>query len=255
MSIWETIRREIFNNENLDIYEKMCLIVLMSLDEEEAHLSSDELGSAMGCSPVTAKRAFDSLRLKGYLSNDYHKQPAIRRHSNVVRDEDAIEITRPVEVETEDFQPGFFKSNESDGEVFDAHNNSRESEIDSETERRRQLAAYLLSDSDETPKSFVSKKETNSLVDQVIDLIEEKISYKEANIILAFASNDIERIKKKYAIAKQSQVSDTISVLINELQKKEGPVIKAEDKQADNTQINTSRLMKMQAYQNSRFKP
>ncbi|OJV62305.1 MAG: hypothetical protein BGO41_05770 [Clostridiales bacterium 38-18] len=255
MSIWETIRSEIFNNESLDIYEKMCLIVLMSLEEEEAHLSSEELGSAMGCSPVTAKRAFDSLRLKGYLSNDYHKHPAVRRHSNVVRDEDAIEISRAIDEVSDDFQPGFFKSNESDADVLEEQNKGRMNELDSEAERRRQLAAYLLSDTDETPKAFVSKKESNSLVDQVIDLIEEKISYKEANIILAFASNDIERIKKKYAIAKQSQVSDTISVLINELQKKEGPVIKAEDRQVDNTQINTSRLMKMQAYQNSRIKP
>ena len=94
---------------------------------------------------------------------------------------------------------------------------------------------------------------TESLTDQVIALIDEKISSKEANIILAFANNDLDKIKRKYLIAKQSQVSDTIGVLINELQKKDSNVIKTEESMPENTQVDTNRLMKMQAYQNSRY--
>lgn len=252
MDFWKTIQLEIFSNDQLDIYEKMCLMVLMSLDEE-THLSSVQLANFMGCGLNTAKRAFDSLRIKGYLSKDYIEG---RRSSNIIRNEDALEISKPIEDISEEFRAGFYVASDdhpaaavqSDERVVKP-SIATDSKIDQEIERKKQLAAYLLgNDSD----GYVSKKVTvQPLVDQVIDLIEEKISFKEANIILAFAGNDIDKIKRKYKIAKQSQVSDAISVLINELQKKETPIIKSEE---TNTQIDTNRLLKMQAYQNSRLK-
>ena len=252
MDFWKTIQSEIFSNEQLDIYEKMCLMVLMSLDEE-THLSSVQLANFMGCGLNTAKRAFDSLRIKGYLSKDYIEG---RRSSNIVRNEEALEISKPIEDISEEFRAGFYVSSE-DPLGSEAHRDERvvkasyetDSKIDQEVERKKQLAAYLLGNESD---GYVSQKVVvQPLVDQVIALIEEKISFKEANIILAFAGNDIEKIRRKYKIAKQSQVSDAISVLINELQKKETPIIKAEE---SNTQIDTNRLLKMQAYQNSRLK-
>ena len=252
MDFWKTIQSEIFSNDQLDIYEKMCLMVLMSLDEE-THLSSVQLANFMGCGLNTAKRAFDSLRIKGYLSKDYIEG---RRSSNIIRNEEALEISKPIEDISEEFRAGFYVSSEEhlEPEVqSDEHarkaSDAGEAKIDQELERKKQLAAYLLGNDSDV---YVSKKVTvQPLVDQVIDLIEEKISFKEANIILAFAGNDIDKIRRKYKIAKQSQVSDAISVLINELQKKETPIIKSEE---SNTQIDTNRLLKMQAYQNSRLK-
>lgn len=215
MEFWQAIESEIFRNDSLDIYEKMCLLVLMS-QGEEVHMTSEKLASYMGCGTNTARRAFESLRAKGFLAKDYQTTPAIKRDSNVIRTNEAIDIAKPLVEESDGFQQGFFT---------------------------------------ESPKNFVSKKMTNqTLIDQVIELIEEKISSKEANIILAFAGNDLDRIKRKYSIAKQSQVSDTVGVLINELQKKESSVIKNEDSIAENTQIDANRLLKMQAYQNSRLK-
>lgn len=258
MEFWNAIEQEIFKNDRLDIYEKMCLLVLMS-QGEEAHLTSEQLANYMGCGLNTAKRAFDSLRIKGFLSKDYEGETLIRRESNVIRNEEAIEITRTLDEESDDFKAGFFKQEEGHLEVkqskplVESHRLDAE---DQETERRRQMAAYLLGGDDQPKQGFVSKKETNqALVDQVIALVDEKISYKEANIILAFASGDMEKIRKKYKIAKQSQLTDTISVLINELQKKETSVIKSDDQPIENTQIDTNRLLKMQAYQNNRFKP
>lgn len=215
MDFWKAIESEIFQNENLDIYEKMCLMVLMS-QGEEVHLTSEKLAAYMGCGTNTARRAFESLRLKGILSTDYEASPPVKRDSNVIRNEAAIDISKPLTQESEEFVQGFFTENS---------------------------------------KPFVSKKVSNqSLTDQVIELIEEKISSKEANIILAFAGNDIDLIKRKYAIARQSQVSDTIGVLINELQKKESSIIKNDEPISENTQIDANRLLKMQAYQNSRLK-
>ncbi len=263
MDFWEVVETEIFKNESLDIYEKMCLLVLMS-QGEEVHLTSVQLANYMGCGLNTAKRAFDSLRIKGYLAKDYHASPAVKRDSNVVKNEEAIEISKPLDEISDDFKAGFFVSKENQEiekapQGIEKTNTSPPSEINytdsSDAERRRQMAAYLLGDETDSQKAFVSKKVTNqSLVDQVIEMVDERISSKEANIILAFANNDLEKIRKKYKIAKQSQVSDAIGVLINELQKKDSTVIKSEEAPIENSQIDTNRLLKMQAYQNSRFK-
>lgn len=263
MDFWEVVETEIFKNESLDIYEKMCLLVLMS-QGEEVHLTSVQLANYMGCGLNTAKRAFDSLRIKGYLAKDYHASPAVKRDSNVVKNEEAIEISKPLDEISDDFKAGFFVSKENQeiekaAQGIEKTNTSPPSEINytdsSDAERRRQMAAYLLGDETDSQKAFVSKKVTNqSLVDQVIEMVDERISSKEANIILAFANNDLEKIRKKYKIAKQSQVSDAIGVLINELQKKDSTVIKSEEAPIENSQIDTNRLLKMQAYQNSRFK-
>jgi DNA-binding transcriptional regulator YhcF (GntR family) len=254
MSFWTEIETEIFKNSQLDIYEKMCLLVLMS-QGEEVRLSSDELAMYMGCGVNTAKRAFESLRIKGFIEKDYAASPPVRRESNVLRNESVGEILKPIDEFSGDFKAGFYTTSESEGGSREhAEPPKDDSGQDDAFERRKQMAAYLLGDDSVLQKPFVSKKvTTESLTDQVIALIDEKISSKEANIILAFANNDVDKIKKKYQIAKQSQVSDTIGVLINELQKKDSNVIKTDDPLPENTQVDTNRLLKMQAYQNSRY--
>ena len=254
MSFWTEIESEIFKNGQLDIYEKMCLLVLMS-QGEEVRLSSDELAMYMGCGVNTAKRAFESLRMKGFIEKDYAASPPVRRESNVLRNESVGEIAKPIDEFSGDFQAGFYTTTESERASNEQMPSiTADSGPDEAFERRKQMAAYLLGDDSGLQKPFVSKKvTTESLTDQVIALIDEKISSKEANIILAFANNDLDKIKRKYLIAKQSQVSDTIGVLINELQKKDSNVIKTEESMPENTQVDTNRLMKMQAYQNSRY--
>ncbi len=269
MSIkFNDILNTVLKEDDLDIYEKMCLLILLNM-EDDANLTSEALGNYMGCSTVRAKLAFESLHSKGYLKGEsvyYEGETIQRRESNVISSDKEVaevgDIREPLNVETDEFLEGFFKplqeeqplpqSNESRLETL--RNLNRQSEVDPETERRQRLAAYLMGNGefvDSDAKPFVSVKETKqSLVDQVIGIIDEKISFKEANIILGFASNDIELIKRKYKIAKMSQMSDTISVLINELQRKESTVIKADDLENEKSQINTNRILKMQAYKN-----
>lgn len=249
MEFWKSIEEEVFENYDLDIYEKMCLLVLMSRDES-TRMTTEKLAEFMGCGKVTAKRAFESLRMKGYLAKDYQSDPPVRRESSVIQNpEDVAEISKVVEHFDDDFKEGFFKV---DQEPVTQTKHRGENDL------RKRMAEYLLGDDssyESAPKAFVSQKESKeALVDQVIELIEEKINFKEANIILAFAGNDMERIKKHYIQAKASQVTDTIGFLINALQKKESNVIKTEEKTQDNSQIDSSRLKKMQAYQNNKMK-
>ncbi len=267
---FKDILNTVLKEDDLDIYEKMCLLILLNMDDE-ANLTSEILGNYMGCSTVRAKLAFESLNQKGYLKGEssyYEGEIIQRRESNIIspnRDViDVGDIREPLKVETEEFLEGFFKpldeeqpSPKSNNAQFTSERNSNKpplSKVDEETERRQRLAAYLMGSDEFTtsePKPFVSVKETKqSLVDQVISIIDEKISFKEANIILGFASNNIDLIKRKYKMAKLSQMSDTISVLINELQKKDSTVIKAEEVEVEKSQINTNRIMKMQAYKN-----
>jgi len=253
MDFLEVLEDKILKNERLDIYEKMCLIVLMS-QGEEVRLTSEELASYMGCGLNTAKRAFDSLRIKGFLSKDYAEEAPTKRTSNIVSadESDVLELTQEADFSKEAFQEGFFT--DKTGENF-VKESQKPSFSDDEKMRRAQMAEYILGGDAASPqKEFVSRKEVkNALVDQLIALIDEKISFKEANIILAFANNDLDKVRRHYLSAKQSQVSDTIGVLISSLQKKETQVIKADETVSENRQIDTNRILKMQAYKNSRF--
>ncbi len=93
-----------------------------------------------------------------------------------------------------------------------------------------------------------------SLVDEVYDILDEKINEREARIILSFANNDIDRIRDKYRIAKNSQMKDKIDFLINELQKKDSPrsnitqISEEEMERLPNTQINFANINKMKLY-------
>lgn len=255
MSFWEPIKQEIFDNQQLDIYEKMCLLVLMSRDEEEINITSEELSTAMGCGVVTAKRAFDSLRIKGYFTKDYKEDPPVSYDSSVIKSGAPVsEVTKTIEDFTDTFREGLFTAEVE--EMPSEKPPTPEPPQDTEEERRRLLAEYLLSGEESGVQGvFVSQKEKKqSLVDELIEFIDEKISFKEANILLGFAGNDIERIKREYKVAKASQVSDTMGVLINALQKKSGNVIKSDEKPKKETQIDTNRLRKMQAYRNGGLK-
>lgn len=310
--MWAQIKSEIFENDQLDIYEKMCLIVLMSL-EGDINLSSETLAKYMGCTVVTAKRALESLQKMGYFKSEEEAfQEAKRereyihinsRESNVISQEaeDGVkEAAKVLQEETDHFREGFFvEAEEANGSQEVAFEESDfkapESERvlkaqDEEAERRARLKAYLLGEDDqltteevEVEKPFVSiKSSKQNLVDQVIEIIEEKISFKEANIILGFSGNDLDKIKRKYRVAKMSQVSDTIGVLINELQKPDqvpamdsnvlkadsvmstpenagmdgkGMVENQDEDQKHNRQVNKMQILRMQAYQKQKKGP
>ncbi len=59
-----------------------------------------------------------------------------------------------------------------------------------------------------------------SLVSSVMDMIEEPINDRQARIILGLAQYDLEKVRKCYHVAQNTQVADKIDMLIHELQKK-----------------------------------
>ncbi len=90
-------------------------------------------------------------------------------------------------------------------------------------------------------------------IEEVMELVDEQITEREAKIICAFAKNDLNLIKEKYHLAKKSQFSDKIEVLINELQKKEQKTERKEEKiikekKTNNLQVNSYKLNLMKKY-------
>lgn len=65
------------------------------------------------------------------------------------------------------------------------------------------------------------KTSKEDLLTQVRALVDEAINDSEARIILNFANEDLEKIKRCYKKAKNMQISDKIEALIIELQRKE----------------------------------
>lgn len=78
----------------------------------------------------------------------------------------------------------------------------------------------IIFDDGDKADSPLSREDLMASVQETID---EVINDSEARIILNFAGDDLEKIKKCYKIAKNMQISDTIEALIIELQRKEKP--------------------------------
>lgn len=64
-----TISTDLLDREDLDIYEKMCCILLarISLEDAQSPLSMEELSRRMGCSVIVAGRTLERLIDKGLL--------------------------------------------------------------------------------------------------------------------------------------------------------------------------------------------
>lgn len=175
---WFSVEAQIIDREDLNIYEKMCLVTIARYVEYDEAVDHETLAAKVGCSVYKLEETIESLIKKKLLSH----------------------VNKPVveEVEDPDFKP---------------------------------------------IKFGVDKVET--LLDQVINLLDEPISSREAKIILSIADNNVDKIREKYRIAKRSQLSDKIGVLLNELQKKDKrmpTVIKG------SSQIDTGRIRKMKQY-------
>ncbi len=104
-------------------------------------------------------------------------------------------------------------------------------------------------------------------IHRICELLDEKISVREAQIILSFANGEIQKVVEKYKIAKASQYKDKVEVLLHELQKKEerkSNVIKSsesslevkpftgdvleDDEVLRKTQLNTYKISQMKKY-------
>jgi len=86
-----------------------------------------------------------------------------------------------------------------------------------------------------------------SLVTAVMDMIDEPINDRQARIILGLAQYDLDKVKKCYQVAQNTQVADKIDMLIHELQKKE--VVEAPKRVPRTSQVDHIKLNQMKKYQ------
>lgn len=101
--------------------------------------------------------------------------------------------------------------------------------------------------------------EIEKKIEEVRDILEEVVSEKAIKILLNIAGGDVDLIKKKYAIAKMSQLNDVMEVLMHELQKKEPKIVKITTDTVEQTknipnQINQKRITELYKKKNEIIK-
>lgn len=71
-----------------------------------------------------------------------------------------------------------------------------------------------------SPAPVIENPVTEAKMKELQDLIEEVVSENALRILLNIANGDVELIKRKYQIARSSQLNDVVEVLMHELQRK-----------------------------------
>lgn len=284
------VETNLIDRNDLNIYEKMCSVVLARYagrSEFSNMLSLKVIALRMGCSEAQAEKALNSLiEKKLVMLEDSEKiepelliEPA-KVNSKVIRSESVL-ASEPKE------SP--FKHLESfeDDEVKPQKKKRSSAKKPSAVKEEKQTpapatAAHESEKVTKPPKAKAKEKQGSDeelevlkavqnlaktarpvvpkqareglqdLIDQVFEIVEENINDREARIILSFAGNDIELIKEKYRIAKRSQVSDKIEMLINELQKKDDGSIDMPQR-LDKAQVDFDNLNRMVALKHNSY--
>lgn len=245
------VSKGIFDDEELDIYEKMAFIVISGYIETEENLDEQFLAQKMGCGIISVKKAIKGLREKGILEliddeESEFDQVFINRRK-------VIRSNNDINTESIDFESYFEKfpsdevidrAIENDNPIF----TSEKSEVVEEKAdihipgiKRSAMKAYGKTNKKakivEKKKSIPEERYVDPYrlkIDLVKKIINEPLSDAQLMIIFNIAGGDIELIKEKYKVASYSQINDTIGVLMSELQKESD---KKSDKRLNN-QIN-----------------
>ncbi len=217
----------VVDSEELSIYEKMCCVVL-------ARLYDNDNLEDISIEILARKMSVEEIVAKGAFYSLMSK--------GILELADKSQLIKP-------------------GTIIKAPKNEPEEEVFEE----------LI---DDIVEEAIPEFSNNDIVltqeeklQRVCEIVQEKISVREAQIILSFANGDIKKIIEKYKIAKASQYKDKIELLLHELQKKEeriSSVIKStdinedvtpfesqeleEDLNLQKTQLNTYKINQMRKY-------
>lgn len=244
------MNKGIFDDKELDIYEKMAFIVISAYIESQENLDENFLAQKMGCGILSVKKAIKGLRDKGILELIEDEE----------RDLDQVFINRRKVIrssseentESIDFESYFEKFPSDEAEKREVPKNDEPVLVAKKTDsemgdihipgiNRSAMKAY--GKTNKKPKIVEAKKTIPEeryvdpyklKIDLVKKIIQEPLSDAQLMIIFNIAGGDIELIKEKYKIATYSQINDTIGVLMAELQKESD---KKTDKRLNN-QIN-----------------
>lgn len=276
------VETNLIDRNDLNIYEKMCSVVLARYAgraEFSNMLSIKVIALRMGCSEEQAEKALGSLiEKKLVMLEDPEKiEPELlvepsKVSSKVIRSEAVVEAKQQESpfkhlesFEEDDVKP--VKKKRSSAKKAAGPKVSQEEQPAKEKAAKAPKSSVKAGSDEElevlkavqnlaknlrpvVPKQ--AREGLQDLVDQVFDIVEENINDREARIILSFAGNDIELIREKYKIAKRSQVSDKIEMLINELQKKDEGSVEMPQR-LDKAQVDFDNLNRMVAQKHNSY--
>lgn len=207
---WFAVSNSIVDREDLTINEKMCLVVLSRYagkEEFESYLTSDIIALKMGISVLEAKNTIFKLIEKKLIDfEEVVSETTVDRQSKKI-----IKSEQILDIETIEFEKNV--------------------DFDDENEDFNEIV--------------YKKQDIHDMIDELYNIIDERISEREAKIILNFANNNLEKIRQKYDILKINNSIDIIDDLIEELQRKDISnlsVFKAK------SQVNFANINKLKAY-------
>lgn len=220
MSVLEEIRKQVLENPDLDIHEKMCLVALMC---SPGSTDFESLAQYMGATRVTAANAFESLQRKGFFA-EAHDDEDLRRLRRYLQKSPKPAPSQIIKaslasVDAQRAQQGDLSASEASiGSLDAADLNAGDPDL-------------------EVPAPKPAKKKTvkrssdvEQDVDAVMSLIDENLTRSEASILLGFAGGDIKKIEGLYQRVRGTQVSDKIGALVNLLQTKDERIMNNQSK-------------------------
>lgn len=257
---WFSVENNLIDRSDLSIYEKMCSVVLARYAgraEFSNMLNIQVIAIRMGCSAEDAEKALNSLIAKKLvtlesadsiepetLSVETAKGSGRVIKSELVAEPDKAPAKAFESLESFDDEnlltPKAAEKPAGTAKKKSTRKKKQEAEPIKETsaEKVREIQTEQVKGSSDEP--VAPKAETSvrplvpkqvragvqELIDEIFTIVDENINDREARIILSFANNDVDLVREKYKIAKRSQVSDKIEMLINELQRKDEPIMK-----------------------------
>lgn len=292
------VENNLIDRNDLNIYEKMCSVVLARYagrSEFSNMLNTQVIAIRMGCSVAEAEKALNSLIEKklvtledaGHIEPEMLAVEAVKVSSKVIKTEGLSQMVKAPEkafdhLESFEEETPAPKAKRG-GRRKKTEEKTLESSEVSDTKKNKPVESSGLETSPGKAKERLVDKGTDipevksrplvpkqvredvqSLIDQIFEIVEENINDREARIILSFANNDVELVREKYKVAKRSQVSDKIEMLINELQKKDDQgagdlsqpsVMKAETapKILQSAQVDLENINRMVAFKQSSY--
>lgn len=240
------ISKGIFDDEELDIYEKMAFIVINGYMDCDVLMDELFLSNKMGCGIISVKKAIKGLQEKGIL--ELLEDETIDRESVFINRRNVIKPNDRLMTEEIDFESYFEKfpldkteeliKEEKIEEIIKPKENIEVAGV-----ARSAIKAYGKTNKKKTSESIHNKKSIPEeryispqklKIDLLKKIIMEPLTDSQIMIIYNIAGGDIALIKEKYKIAVYSQINDKIGLLMAELQKVAG---KGKDNRLNN-QIN-----------------
>lgn len=264
------VENNLIDRNDLNIYEKMCSVVLARYagrSEFSNMLNTQVIAIRMGCSVAEAEKALNSLIEKklvtledaGHIEPEMLSVEAVKVSSKVIKTDGLSQMSKVPEKAFDHLE-----SFEEEVPAPKAKRGGRrkKTEENKPVEENKSAEVPEVKSRPLVPKQV--REDVQSLIDQIFEIVEENINDREARIILSFANNDVELVREKYKLAKRSQVSDKIEMLINELQKKDDPgagesaqpsVMKAEaaPKILQSAQVDLENINRMVAFKQSSY--